>query len=81
MSKQRKGHELVIERTCWVWAVSYKSRTGLFNTWDICGSEKKAKQVAKELKRIRKVPVDVHITPFSLSIEQHGLLGELRCTD
>lgn len=81
MIKHPKRHQLVIERTCWVWAVSYKSRTGLFNTWNIYGSEKKAKQAAKELKQIRKVPVDVHITAFSLNIEQHGLVGELRCTD
>lgn len=81
MSKQHKKHPIVVQRTCWVWAVSYMSKTGLFNTWNIYGSEEKAKQAARELRQIRKVPVKTCVTAFDLNIEQHGLLGELRCTD
>ena len=44
MSKQPKRNQLIIERTCWVWAVSYKRSSGVFNTWNIYGSEEKAKQ-------------------------------------
>ena len=33
MAKNKK--DLIIQSTCEVWAVSYMSETGLFNTWGI----------------------------------------------
>ena len=81
MSKHPKRNQLVIERTCWVWAVSYKRSSGVFNTWNIYGSEEKAKQAVEELKKVNKLPIETHITPFDLNIEQHGIVGELRCVD
>ena len=55
MSKHPKRNQLVIERTCWVWAVSYKRSSGVFNTWNIYGSEEKAKQAVGELKKVNKI--------------------------
>lgn len=75
------NHKFRVIGACWVWAVSYASKTGQLGTWGIYGSEEKAKQEAEELRKVRKVPIKTQITPFLIDIQQDSPLGEIRCVD
>lgn len=79
MAKNKK--DLIIQSTCEVWAVSYMSETGLFNTWGLYGTEKTARKIAKELEKIRKVPTKTNVTAFIIDVEQNGVFGDIKVID
>ena len=45
------NHKFRVIGTCWVWAVSYASKTGQLGTWGIYGSEKKLSKKRKSLEK------------------------------